>query len=475
MGGGSAMSSLRDGLQNLKPSTPGDDKTVTAPAVEPEQKKEFPPIGSSDIKEHKQVESATDAPAEPGSALEGFRTDLIKSRRAKEKAQIKANEPSEDAPAIPPTKSKEPVSDEPPVTDEEIQKTIDDPAISKRHQKRMIFLATQKKELERRLAEAEAKPQTGSNDEKIKELTDKSEAAQKELIQFQRRYSLESEPELKKFDEVAGKADEAIYSKLKGRISDKTIDLIKGMGGFGGFSKSGQVFNIEVEVDGEKTTQQVTASQLAKRWLSDMDVEDSEFIRVKLGERVNALESKKSRAEALAAESDTWFKAKQDEQTKAVQQHQDSIKANQDAYAKWVSSWSDKQDWLKDKVAPADASDSDKAEIASFNKGNEAVRVLLKAAASPTTVDDYVALVEQAATTQHLRRENVRITKAHEELQQKYEKLRGGINTTGKSGGASIARAPVKAKDESASEALRTPVADSLREAMENLRVQQAG
>ncbi len=470
----SAMSSLRDGLQKMTPaSEKSEQKVESTPKPEESQKKDFPPIGSSDIKEQKQVESPMDNPEEKGSALEGFRTDLIKKRRAKEKEAQKPKEEViekkegvvEEVDTTP-----KPTLEEDPVTEEEIQKTISDPAISKRHQKRMVFLANKAKELEKKLSEAESKPQSVVNDDKVKELTEKNEAAQRELTQFQRRYSLESEPELKKFDEVAQKADESIYGKLKGRISDKTIDLIKGMGGFGAFSKSGQVFNIRVEKDGEEVTEQITASQLAKRWLSDMDVEDSEFVKSKLGERVNALESKKSRADALASESETWFKQKQEEHQKALEAQQNHAKEYQAKYDKQLTEWLGKQEALKDKTVPTTATPEEKKEIENYNKHNAGIRAMVKMAISPTSIDDHIAIVEQAATSLVLTRDNARLTKELDSLKQQYEKLRAGVSTTGKPGGGSISKSKDKPKDDSAAAQLNTPVVDSLRDAMDKLR-----
>ncbi len=474
-----AMSSLREGLQKMTPASEKSEKKVesTPKTEEPAQKKEFPPVGSSDIKEQKQVESAIDNPAEAGSALEGFRTDLIKKRRAKEKdaqkpkeeKQEEVIEKKEEVSETPETAPKTTLEEDP-VTEEEIQKTISDPAISKRHQKRMVFLANKAKELEKKLSEAEAKPQSVANDDKVKELTDKNEAAQKELIQFQRRYALENEPELKKFDEVAQKADDAIYGKLKGRISDKTIDLIKGMGGFGAFSKSGQVFNIKVEKDGDEVTEQITASQLAKRWLSDMDVEDSEFVKSKLGERVNALESKKSRSDALASESETWFKQKQEEHQRVVEAQQNHAKEYQAKYDKQLTEWLGKQEALKDKTVPTTATPEEKKEIENYNKHNAGIRAMVKMAISPTSIDDHIAIVEQAATSLVLTRDNARLAKELDSLKQQYEKLRAGVTTTGKPGGGSISKSKDKPKDDSAAAQLNTPVVDSLRDAMEKLR-----
>jgi len=256
---------------------------------------------------------------------------------------------------------------------------------------------------------------------------------------------------------------------LKGRVSDKTIDLVKGMGGFGGFSKSGQVFNIEV--DGEM--QQITASQLAKRWLNDMDVEDAEFIKSKLGEKVTALEAKKARAEALTAESDQWFKGKQEEQAKAVEAQQTQAKEYHSTYEKQTGEWLAKQDALKDRTIPPTATDEEKKDIEQWNKHNAGIRAMVKMAVAPTSIADHVSIVTEAANSLVLSRDNARLKKENESLSQQLSKVQAGLSTTGKGGGSSLAKTKEKTKEDSVAETLRTPVTDSLKEAMEKLRQNQ--
>jgi hypothetical protein len=486
--GQSAASSLRDAMQQLSPAVEkptaaqqASGQSEAAPAVE---KKEFPPIGS-DVAEQKKVEVQMDTPAEAGSALEGFRKDLSKARRQKEKDFVKARdgqaaEPAASTDAAAATTdatntdstATTAAADEAPVTDEEIEKTISDPAISKRHQKRMVHLANRAKELETKLKELEAKPQTDANDAKIKEISEREAAAQKELMQYRRRYSAESEPEIKKFDEVAQKADEAILTKLKeANLSEKTIDLIKGMGGFEGFSRSNQVFTINVkDAHGEVVEQQVTAAQLARKWLNDMNIADAEYIKSKLGERFSAVDGKKNKLNELAAEAETFFKSQQEQQKQAEEKQRAAMLETHNAYKKWADEWAGKQDWLKDKPVLPTATPEEKKEIESWNRMNAGIREVLTKAANLTSVADYTALVEGAASHQHYKRENARIAKENESLKEQLSKIQKGISTTGKPGGSSIQTA-TKKKDDSAAAQLATPATDSLREAMEKLRL----
>jgi hypothetical protein len=482
----SALGDILGGMQKLRPVEPEESAAQRASeATQEPEKKEFPPVGTSDIKEQKQVESKMDEQAEPGSALEGFQSDLRKARRAKERAARKpadqqqepqpeeqkpAEEGKAETPKVETPKVETPPADDAPVSEEEIQKTINDPAISKRHQKRMIYLANKAKELEKKLADAEAKKSSPENDEKVKELAAKVEANEKELIKYQRRYSLESDPELKKFDDIAKQADEAIYGRLSGLLSEKTVDLIKKMGGLEGFSRSNQVFTVDVAEDGETVQRQVTAADLTRQWLNTMNVADSEFIRAKLGERINAADAKQRKAQELVEDSEKWFAERQREAAKQQEAQQNAAKEYYGTYEKRTAEFIEKEALLKDRVVPPNATPEERKEIEDYNAHNAGVRALVKMAAAPKSVDDHVAVVQEAARSLVNAREVKRLSKEVERLTEELNKVRKGVSTTGKPGSASISRTPPKAPDTSAASQLKTPVADSLREAMENLR-----
>lgn len=485
----SAAASIFRGMQDLPPARTdaGTGQTAAqrasqseAPKEEQKEKKEFPPIGQSDVQEHKKVETRADEPAPEGSALEGFRKGHQKARREKRAAMNAGDEERKDEQSADASTKTDSAStdappangdDDTPVTEEEIQKTIADPGISKRHQKRMIHLANKAKELETKLKELESKPQSAGNDAKIKELEDKQSAAEKELIQYRRRYSLESEPELKKFDEIATKADEAIYGKLKeAGLSDKTLELIKSMGGFDGFSRSSQTFTVNVRNnEGELVPTVVTGAQLARQWLNDMNVADAEYLKAKLGERFNAIDNKKRRADELAAGAETWFKEQQEQYQKAVQEHETKATEYRTGYEKRVNDWLATQEALKDKPIPATASAEERKEIEDYNRHNAGVRALVKAAVQPPSLDDHVAIVQEAAQSLIHVRENRALKKELAALKEQLAKVQKGFSTTGKGGGASIQTVPKK-KDDSAAAQLATSSTDSLRESMEKLR-----
>lgn len=464
--GKSAASSLLESLQTLKPAKADlTQAQKMSPAAEqketPESKVETPD------------ETDANKPAVSGSALESFQRDTRKARKEKNKAAAEAAAaPEADEVDDTPDEKKvaEAKEDETPVTEEEIQKTINDPGISKRHQKRMIHLAARAKELESKLAAAEAKPASVANDEAVKALAEREAAAQKELTQYRRRYSIESEPELKKFDEVATKAEESIYGKLKeAGLKDATLDIIKNAGGFDAFSRSTQTFTVNVRgEDGEVTPTQVTASQLARQWLNDMNVGDAEYIKAKLGERFNAVDAKKRRTEELVAGAEEWSKAQHQANLAASEQFAKAREAEQQEYSKWAGEFEKNQEWLKDKIAPANATPEEKADIEAYNNHNAGVRAVLKSASKLGSVKDYTSLVAEAATAIHFRRENARLQKELTAATDKVSRIQKGSTTTGKPS-QSIQSQPKK-KDDSAAAQLQTSAADSLHAAMEKMR-----
>lgn len=478
----SASASLFRQMQELPPSKPTDlqqtaaQKASAQPSEEPAEKKEFPAIGKSDVKEHKQVETPADEKPEVGSALESFRKGHANARREKRakldgdaKTEEKQEEPRNESQTEEPKKKED---DDAPVTAEEIEQTIADPGISKRHQKRMIHLANRAKELESKLKELEAKPQTAANDTKIAELEEKQKAAEKELIQFRRRYSIESEPELKKFDETVTKADEAILTKLKDAgLSDKTLELIKGMGGFEGFSRSTQTFTVNAKdpETGELKPTVVTGAQLARQWLNDMNVADAEYVKSKLAERFGAIDGKKRRTDELVSGAETWFKEQQENYNKAIEAENKRATEYRTGYEQKITKFLEGLEELKDKTVSPTATPEEKKEAEEHNRFNAGVRALAKAAVHPATLDDHVAVVQEAAKSLIHSRENKQLKKEIAQLKEQLTRVQKGFSTTGKGGGNSILTAS-KPKDTSAASQLATSAADSLREGMEKLR-----
>jgi hypothetical protein len=486
--GGSALDTLKASLSVMKPATvePTAAQLAYQEVAKPEGES-AQPVKKETVKS--KGAAAPQDPTEPRTnvakeaslekqeegALEEFRKGLRRQQRAKQKALEDApvTEEKKDTPAdSTPTDTTTTAHDDSPVTDEEIAKDLAEGSdISKKHRKRMMFLANRAKELEEKLKAAEATPKTDDSAAKIKEAEERANAAQAELIKYRRRYSLESEPEIKKFDEIAKTADQSILGKLKDAgLSDQTIKLIEGMGGFDGFSRSSQTFTInERDPDGEVVPRVVTAAYLAKKWLGDMNVGDAEYIRAKMSERYTALDTKKQREQELLADANKWFEEQQKAQQQAVEKHQHAIQENISKYQKWADEWAKKQDWLKDVDPGANATEEEKKQAEAVNRHNSGVRQLLKSAATPGTVEDYTALVEQAANAQHHRRESERLSKQVASLQEELKRIRAGLSTT-KAGGGSIPKAAPKKADDSPAAQLQTPVVDSLREAMEQMR-----
>ena len=485
----SAIASLRAAMEGLPPSKPAPSAAQLAGGAA----QETPPAAPAPEGDKA---STTERTTSEG-ALEDFRLSLRREQRAKNREAIKAQaapleepdatpapvekkeDPAPTAPVTPPVTPPvtAPVTppvetDDAPVTDEEIQKTVNDPAISKRHQKRMQYLANKAKELETKLVAAEAKPKTDATEEKLKAVEEQKNLTEQELIRYRRRYSLESEPELKQLDEIAVKADEAIYGKLKeAGLSDVTVKLIKDMGGFDGFSRSNQTFKINVkDADGEIVEQQISAGNLAKKWLGDMLVGDSEYIRAKLSERYNAADTKKRRAEEMSKDAETWFKGVQEQQTKQAEHYQNTATEYRSNYQKKFDEWTGKQEALKDKVPAPTASETERKEIEEYNKNNVEVKNLIKMAMAPTTLDEHVSVVREAANSIIYKRDISRLERELASAKQQLEKVGRGTSTTGKPGGGALARVAPPKPDTSTAAMLRVPAAESLRDAMERLR-----
>lgn len=439
------------------------------------------------------AEAASDQPRQAGSALEDLRQEGVKKTNDKRRARndaIKqekqeAEDRKDDKPA--PARDEKPAASEAdaaekkednPITMEEVEKELSNPAISNRHRERMKFLHSQAKraqELEEKIKGLEAKSSSSTSTEEFKGLQEKLEKTNRELLQYRRRLSLENDPEIKaRFDDVIASSEKAISEKLKAvGLPDATLKVIEDSGGFSEFSRSNKVFTINVKDPdtGEMVPRQVTAAQLSRQWLDAMPVADSRYIDAKLIEKFNLQDQKDREIKKLSSEAEKYFHELEEQQKQAETQFKGQVEEKINDYNKRAEQWIAKQPWLA--TVPENPAEGEAAiqKAKDHNKFVEGVKALIKNGANVSSVDDYFALVEQAATGVHLRREVDAIKRENEALKKRLEGANAGARTTGGPRSSSIntpAPKPTGVKD-----TMKTSALSSIQESMERLRLGQ--
>lgn len=289
------------------------------------------------------------------------------------------------------------------------------------------------KDLEEVRKTATAAP-TASNVEEFTKLKEEHAKASDELIKYRRHYDLDSDVELKaKYDEPATHAETVIESTLKKyQLGDATLKAIKDAGGFAAFSRSRQTFNITKLVDGMETTVPTTASALARDWIANLDVADAELIRQSVGKQQLLGEEKKVAVERAVGESKQFFEERK-AQAEAVQEaaRADAATKTKD-YQEWLKSATENTEWLKDKPVPANATEAQQKEVASYNDLNKQLRA--KLAKHPTNLKEYSAVMMDAVESHHLRRENGTKDDRIKSLEAELARVKGGTRTTSKAG-----------------------------------------
>ena len=418
-------------------------------------------------------ESSIDQPKEDGSAIEAFRQDINKGRQDKFRDQARdkqrtKEEVVDEQPAKAETKAEVKTIETPaeqPVTMDEIEKELANPNLSKRHQERMKFLAAQAKkatDLETKVKDLETKAGTATSQEEFNKIKDRQEAAEKELLKYRRRFELESDPEIKKnYDDVIKSADEGIIEKLKGHLSEKTIDLVNKMGGFSAFANSSQMFQVPVtDENGETVSRPITASNLARQWLNSLPLTDSKYIEAKMIERVNKSDEKTRRMAELAADAENHFKGQQEAQKKAFEAQQAAGVEASKRYENWAIDWQKKQDWMKEKEGDEE-----------HNKIVNEARQLLVKTVSVKNIDEVTELAGQLASVPYYKSQLARMQKENEELKQKVSGLGQAVRTTPRPGGSSLAASSRStSKEKTVKDQMSVSALDSFKSDMEKLR-----
>lgn len=296
-----------------------------------------------------------------------------------------------------------------------------------------------------KMAELEKRPAV--NAEEIDKLKSEYNQTKEDLLRYRRRYEIDNDPEIKdRFTKPIEEAENNIATTLaKYNVSEATMKLIKDAGGLANFSRSGKVFKVNkrvIEEDpntGEKKEVvrafENDAGDIVKGWLDAMNPVDAEYARSQLGKQFNLQDERKKFIEAETARANEYFSQAEQQKKQQQETFEKETAEKRAQYKKWADETVAKEEWLKEKEVPANASEDMKKSIQEHNDFVKQARSnIIDPMPIIGTPDAIRATILDAQAAKHLKRENARLLKELEEAKSKAEKAVAATRTTSSKG-----------------------------------------
>ncbi len=368
------LASIFDKIETGKGEGKSADEVIKEESIAPEQKKEEKKV---EAQVEKKVEAQRtdldkkldEAQQKKDDAEEGSRAALNKTSEKKEEKKVEpADKKEEKKEELAPEEELQVLPHDKPKTVVRINtflKKIHDlkqeTATTKAERDDK---ATKLAELEKKLSEVKTvDPKT---DEAIKSQLD-------ELAMFRRRYDLEKDPEVKtKFDSRVESSEKSILDTLTRRgAGDPLINLIKEDGGWMKFADSGRVITLK---DGTQTT----AAQLAETIVQQLPISERRAIDAAMMEQVQLKRDKDRFFQEETSKATEHFKKRDEEAQKHQQEYQKQVEEAAKTIETWHKDVVAKNDWLKEKDIPANATPEQKTAIEEDNKYTRQLNTVLK-------------------------------------------------------------------------------------------------
>ena len=262
----------------------------------------------------------------------------------------------------------------------------------------------------------EVKTVDPKTDEAIKKQLD-------ELAMYRRRYDLEKDPEIAtKFTARVEQSENNIISSLKARnASDGLLNLIKEEGGWVKFTNSNRQITL---ADGSIST----ASEISERILQALPLGERKAIEASMVDQINTKREKDAFFEKEQKTATEYFKNLEEQQKKQVEAQQGQIQEVTKKIDSWLKDTSEKNDWLKEKEVPANATPEQKSAIEADNKYTRQLNTLLKKSLHVKDVDESLEVVLDSVRYYQERREKNRLSEENTKLKADLEKAQSEIN-----------------------------------------------
>lgn len=423
----------------------------TIAAAEKKTKEVTTPEKKPDAEPEKKPESAaaTVPAAEPEK-----KDEPKKSTRARLTGSLEQAEPK--PAAEPEKKPDEEVADELPTDTEMMRKRISKiKGETARERAAREAAETKARTLEQRIAELESKSSLTEAQQK------EQQAKEDELLRLRRRFDLESDPEVKKFDtriEAARKTVDSAIDRLPSTLQ-WVKDEIKAVGGLDALARSTKTYAIKAPTDDDPNARaDITGAELYRRVLALMDPVDADTARVAIAEQRRIAEEKKGYVDAESTKAREYFDkqaATRAEEEKATNERRTEIeklvRGLQEGGPKKLA-------WLQDVAIPADPEGAKAAQAT--NRERETIRQLWSEVTSSPAI---VAAAMSATSKEELDEigrmvmDSVRVFSVESELRaarqeikrltQQIDDIKGASRTIPRSGAGDSVPATTKAPE----------------------------
>jgi hypothetical protein len=407
----------------------------TEPVKEQEKKVEAKKEINAPAKEKTEIEKKVEAKPTEEKADENSRKGLFDKLEEKTKPVEEKKE----------EKKEEAKKEEGEVPEEELQVLPHDkPKTAKRIQALLKRIDTVNSEVTKTRAEAKEKADKLAELEKklgeVKTVDPKTEEAVKqqrdELAMYRRRYDLEKDPEVKtKFDSRIESSEKSVLDSLsKAGLGQPLLDVIKEHGGWMKFAESNTPLTLK---DGKVSP----ASDVAEAILQMLPLAQRKGIEAAMMEQIQTKRDRDRYFQEEQAKASEYFKKKDEEAAKGTEAYQQQVKEAAGKIEGWHKEVTTKNEWLREKEIPANATPEQKAAIEEDNKYTRQLNQVLKNSLSAKTIEESLDIVFDSVRFYQERREKAKLQKeletARSELKAKQaeiDKFKGGGRSTPKAG-----------------------------------------
>ncbi len=210
--------------------------------------------------------------------------------------------------------------------------------------------------------------------------------------------------------------------------------MIKEEGGWNKFADSTRVVPLN---DGTN----VSASELADTILKQLPLGERKQVEAAMMEQIQTKRDRDRYFSEEQAKANDYFKNREASTTKEKEEYNKRINEAAQTIEKWQKDVVDKNDWLKPKDVPANASEEQKKAISEDNRYTAQLNALLKKSLNVKDLNESLDMVLDSVRFYQERREKVSLAEENKKLkadlaakQSEIDKFKGASRTTPKAG-----------------------------------------
>lgn len=270
------------------------------------------------------------------------------------------------------------------------------------------LVATTKKQAD---DQAQARADLEKQLQSVKTLDPKTEEeinrVRDELSMYRRRYELDKDPVVKaKYDDRIFETEKPIAQILTNNgAGEALLKVIQEEGGWLKFSQSGRMVPMK---DGTRQ-----AAEIAELVIQSLSFADRRQIESLSQEQITTKREKERFFEEEQRKAGEYFKKMEEDNSKRTKEYQDQVEQAKGLVEKFEKEAIEKNDWLKEKPLPANATADQKAAIEDENTHTKQLQGLMKKAVS---VKDLPSMLEVVMDSVRYHQERRNLAKSQQEL-----------------------------------------------------------